>query len=97
MKVRYTARAKDDIGAIYRTIRRSNPRAAQRVRARIRSLANELGGEPRRGSVVEQRPGVRRLPVVRFPYAIYFTVEQSTVVILQVRHGARQFPSASEL
>jgi toxin ParE1/3/4 len=97
MKVRYTIRARQDITDIYSTIYRNNRRAAARVRARIRSLAMDLGHEPRRGQEVEGRPGVRRIPVVRYPYAVYFTVEQDMVVILHIRQGARDDPKVHEI
>ena len=97
MKVRYTPRPRQDITDIYESIYRGNRRATARVRARIRALAMDLGREPRRGQEVEGRPGVRRIPVVRYPYALFFTVEQDMVVILHIRHGARDDPTAHEM
>jgi len=36
--------------------------------------------------------GVRRLPVRPYPYVIFYAIEGDEVVILHVRHGARQSP-----
>jgi plasmid stabilization system protein ParE len=41
------------------------------------------------GAAVNQRPGVRRAVLRRIRYAVYFTVEGSTVLILAVWHTSR--------
>jgi toxin ParE1/3/4 len=35
-------------------------------------------------------PGVRRMLIGRYPYLIYYAVENDEIVILHVRHGARR-------
>ena len=97
MRVRYTPRANSDLHELHSYISRQSPAAATRVCDRIRSVASRLSEEPRRGREVEQRPGVRQIAVVHYPYAIYFAIENGEVVIVHIRHTARQTPKADEL
>ncbi|HEY4775236.1 MAG TPA: type II toxin-antitoxin system RelE/ParE family toxin [Xanthobacteraceae bacterium] len=39
-----------------------------------------------------EEPNVRRMPVGRYPFLVFYTVDQDEVVILHVRHGARKPP-----
>jgi plasmid stabilization system protein ParE len=41
--------------------------------------------------------GVRMAPLGRYPYLIFYAIEGDDVVILHVRHGARQRPGGSSL
>jgi len=38
---------------------------------------------------VEMRSGIRRALTRRFPYAVYFSIEETVVVVLAVLHAAR--------
>jgi len=37
-------------------------------------------------------PGIRVRKVRRYPYLIFYTVQDSEVRVLRVRHGARRWP-----
>jgi toxin ParE1/3/4 len=37
-------------------------------------------------------PGVRIMPLVRYPYLVFYAVNDDEAVILHVRHGARLRP-----
>ena len=39
--------------------------------------------------MLEQRSDVRVMPVVRYPYLIFYTVSGDELRILHIRHGAR--------
>jgi plasmid stabilization system protein ParE len=39
-----------------------------------------------------ERPGVRRVPLVRYPYLIFYKVLGDEVIVLRVVHGARKEP-----
>ena len=39
-----------------------------------------------------ERAGVRRVPLLRYPYVIHYTVGDDEVVILRIVHGARRSP-----
>ncbi|MBI4093563.1 hypothetical protein HY417_01235 [Candidatus Kaiserbacteria bacterium] len=38
---------------------------------------------------VAQRPGVRVVPLVRYPYKIFYRISDSAVEILYIHHAAR--------
>jgi toxin ParE1/3/4 len=91
MRLRFTPRATRDLAAIADYIRAHNPAAARRVRAAIlNSLQNlVLFPEVGRRQTIE---GVRKYVTRRYPYIVYYTVDQSAeeIVILTIHHPARQ-------
>lgn len=89
MRVRYTPAAQADIDDIYRKIARDNPIAAQQVEDKIRHDADWLGQFPGIGGPTDLED-VRRLPLVQYPYTIYYRVitAQNAVDILHVVHAA---------
>lgn len=90
MKVRFTRRALRDMAEIHDWIALRNPAAAARVEKFIREVSENLSDFPMIGSLTDLAR-VRRLPLVRFPYTMYYRVNQSseTVEILRVVHSAR--------
>ena len=91
MKVRYSRRALAQLDEIHRYITQFNPRAAAQVVARIEELCQKLGEFPGMGHMTEQAD-VRVLPVVRYPYLIFYTIipANDEVRILRIRHGRRR-------
>jgi toxin ParE1/3/4 len=91
VKLRFTPRAVQDLAAIAGYIRAHSPIAAKRVRAAIlRSLQNlvlfPLAG---RAQTLE---GVRKLVVRKYPYLIYYTVDETAeeIIVLTIRHPAQE-------
>jgi plasmid stabilization system protein ParE len=68
------------------------PFGARHVEARFRRAFDHIAGYPEAAGRVEQRPEVRRLPLVRFPYVIYYEIGDDTVTVLRILHGARRQP-----
>ena len=66
----------------------SNPRAAERIGAAIVNATRLLPTSPRAG--VGKLLGVRRLVVGRYPYPIYYTVDEAAVDVIAVRHALRR-------
>jgi toxin ParE1/3/4 len=91
MNLRFTSRATQDLVDIADYIRERNQAAALRVRAAILdSLRNlVLFPEIGRRQTVE---GVRKLVTRKYPYLVYYTVDQAAaeIVILTIRHPARE-------
>jgi plasmid stabilization system protein ParE len=90
MKVVYADRARRDIGDIYDSIAQHNPRAAQRVEDAIRTSCEGLAHFAYSAPATDE-PNVRRLPLVRYPYTIFYRVDAThdLVEIARVIHGAR--------
>jgi len=92
MRVRYSKLALAELDAILADIRAENPRAAARFDERVQGVAERIQLFPESAEQLEQRPGVRRVPLVRYPYVIYYAVIEEEVTILRVIHGARKNP-----
>jgi len=92
MKVRLSRPATDDLGKILDTLFRQNPQAAGQFVARIEKIFDRLGRFPGMAQEVAGRDGVRKVPLVRFPYLIFYKVIADEVIILRVVHGARREP-----
>ena len=98
MSVRYTPAALADMNDIFNTIALSNPVAAQNVEDRVRDTTDRLGQFPGVGARTDLED-VRRLPLVRYPYTIYYRIvsAENSVEILRIVHAAsikslRQLP-----
>ena len=76
-------------GSDLRLHRTTNPRAALRVKSRIKMDAEMLGDFPFMARSTG-KAGVRVLTVTPYPYLIFYTVRDDEVLILHIRHGARR-------
>lgn len=96
MRLTYTPRARGDIGEIHDWLSERSTTAARDVAAGVRDTAELIAEYPKigRGTNIE---GVRVLPVVRYPYLVYYTIEADEVVIVHVRHGSRDVPQPGEI
>jgi toxin ParE1/3/4 len=73
-----------------------SPLGAKHVEMRIRRAFERIADHPEAAERVEQRPGVRRLPLVRYPYVIYYEIGEDAVTVLRILHGARRQPWSEE-
>jgi plasmid stabilization system protein ParE len=97
MRVRYTPRARGDIAGIADYLVERSPAGARAVEARIRWTVQLLADYPKSGRPLEQRRDVRVMPVVRYPYLIFYRVDAGEIVVLHIRHGARNPIKPDEL
>jgi plasmid stabilization system protein ParE len=91
MKLRFTPRAAQDIGAIADYIRARNPRAARQVRAAILHSLQNLVLFPQVGRA-QAAEGVRKLVTRKYPYLVYYRVDEAAeeIIILTIQHSARE-------
>jgi plasmid stabilization system protein ParE len=92
MKVRYSTVALAELDAILSDLAAKDPVAAQRFEFRISQIGERIGQFPLGFQEVAERPGVRRVPLVRYPYLIFYKVIGSEVIVVRVVHGARKEP-----
>lgn len=90
MKVVYSERARQDIAAIYDYIAPRSSRAAQAVEDTIRATCEALADFPFAAPATDE-PNVRRVPLVRYPYTIFYRVnaEREHVEIARIIHSAQ--------
>jgi toxin ParE1/3/4 len=91
MRVRFTDTALSELEDIFRFLAERNPRAATAVAKRVKDMALLLADYPLSGREADE-PGVRIASMVRYPFLVFYAVTADEVVILNVRHAARQWP-----
>ena len=96
MTIRYTPRARSDLGSIFNYLSERNPNAAQGVKAEIVFTIGLLADFPELG-VDRPHLEVRALGVARYPYTVYYRVEGTDVWIIHIRDDRRKPLQAREL
>ncbi len=88
--IRYLPRAVRQLDEIFIYIADRNPTAAGRVVGTIRRSIERLGDFPY-SSRLSEVPGVRELPIVRYPYIVFYAVDDEAreIHILRVRHTSQ--------
>jgi plasmid stabilization system protein ParE len=92
MRARYSKFALFELDEIFNYIAKNSPAGAEQVERRVRSVVDRIARHPKAAQQVQDRPSVLRVPLVRYPYVIYYTVQANEVVILRIIHGARRSP-----
>lgn len=88
MKARFTPRALTDLDQILAHIAYDAPQASIRVEDRIRAVAAHVAAYPKTGKRTSNR-AMRRVSVPPNPYLIFYVIEPGGVVVIGIRHGAR--------
>lgn len=83
----WSAEAIANFRSIYGYVSVFNAPAAARLANRLLTAANSLSEYPERGRDVAR--GLRELAIIH-PYLIRYRVRDDTVIILRIRHGARE-------
>ncbi len=97
MKLEFRPRAVADLAEIRDyLLAHADSAAADRVRRHLRQRFDTLKRRPSLG-IVSSRSDIRILSPQKYPYRIYFTVIEKTVIVLHVRHTARDLPKLDEL
>ncbi len=89
MRVRYTSRARGDLSGILKYIDERSPQGARNVKRAIQKAIELIGEYPSSGRRAGEQEA-RVLPVVRYPYLIYWSIEAGETWIVHIRHTARQ-------
>jgi plasmid stabilization system protein ParE len=91
MRVEYAPRAAADLREIGVQSRRAYGAAvAAALETYIRATVARIAVMPESGQRLLARPVVRVVPLVRYPFKIFYTVADETVTILHIRHAARR-------
>ena len=96
MRLVLSRQALAELDQILGYIREHSPLGARNVEARIRRAFDHIARHPEAAERVEQRPAVRRLPLARYPYVIYYEAGDDAVIVLRILHGARRQPWSEE-
>ena len=91
MKVQFSRRAVADLHDISNESRRQfGDRIAAALELRIRDIVKQISEAPESAPRLDQHPTIRVVPLVRYPFKIFYRIAGDTVRILHVRHTARR-------
>lgn len=89
LTIRFDARALADLAEIRDYLVERSPSGAERVRLHLVETIDRLANFPFLGRATDE-PSVRVMALTRYPYLVFYAVVGDEVVILHVRHGARE-------
>lgn len=96
MKVIYTGEALDSLDGILAFIATNYPTKSAAFEKRLRTVVMRIGTWPESAEEVAERPGVRVVPLIRYPYKVFYRVTSEAVEIVHIHHAARQAPWEGE-
>ena len=96
MKVVYTEDALRDLDEALDFINANYPAIASAFVQRLKTIEQRIGRWPHSAEEVEQRPGVRMVPFIRYPYKLFYREGVDAVEILSIHHAARRDPWARD-
>ncbi len=90
----WTETAIGDLNRHYDFIKLNDVDAAARAVQAIVSLGESLQQNPRRGAIVDEIAGLRKLlvPFGKYGYIIHYAILEDDVIILHVYHGRENRP-----
>ena len=89
MKIRWTTEATDNLEHIRRHIEEDNLEAALKTVRTIFDHIKKLSAFPNHGRP-GRKDGTRELVLSPLPYVVVYRVQDATVEILHIQHGAQQ-------
>ena len=89
MKVVWTESALADLDEILAYTAANYPSLIEPLERRVRATVARLARWPHSARSVEERSGVRVVPLVRYPYRVFYRVDGETVELLHIHHAAR--------
>jgi toxin ParE1/3/4 len=90
MKVEYSNRATTDLRKVSADSRPYGEAVTAAVETRIRQIVAQIAEHPEGAPRVEERPGVHVIPLIRFPYKVFYRVLPDRIRILHIRHTSRR-------
>lgn len=90
MKVEYTRRAIADLEKVSAGSRPYGAEVTAAVERRLREIIALIAERPEAYPRVAERPNVHVVPLIRYPYKIFYRVFPDTVRVLHIRHVARR-------
>ena len=92
MKLVFTEPALSDLDEILGHIQTTYPTALVGFETRMAAIVRRIGLWPESAEQVAARPGVRVVPLIRYPYKIFYRALPDRVEVLSIHHTARREP-----
>lgn len=92
MRLRFTEAAGRDLDMIVAYITANYPGSAAAFEQRLRQSLARIERWPGGAQAVASYPGVRMVPLIRYPYKIFYRIGPDAIEILHIYHATRQEP-----
>jgi toxin ParE1/3/4 len=92
MKVVFTDEALRDLDEILEFIELNYPTISAAFERRVRTIERRIARWPKSAEEVEQRPGVRVVPLIQYPYKLFYRITDDLIEVLHIHHAARREP-----
>ena len=92
MRVVLTDEALRDLDAILAYTATNHPTAAAALTRRLHATLRRIGEWPESAPTVAGRPGIRMVPLVRYPFRIFYRLSENRAEVLHIHHAARDLP-----
>jgi toxin ParE1/3/4 len=89
MKVVFTSAADADLDDVLSYTAINYPSLVLPLEQRIRAILVRIEQWPESAREVDQRPGIRVVPLIRYPYKIFYRIAGDRIEILHIHHAAR--------
>ena len=91
MKPVYARRARVDLDQILAWYSaNASPAMAQAIEQRFNDVIDRICSAPESAPRLSQRPDVRVVAVIRYPFRVFYRIRRDTVDILHIRHTSRR-------
>ena len=90
MTIEYSNRAVGDLRKLGDSSLQYGEAVAIAVEARLREILDHVATYPEAAEQISERPGVHVVPLVRYPYKIFYRVLKDRIRILHIRHTSRK-------
>lgn len=89
MRIIFTEPALEDLKEIFTRVATQYPHVSASVERRLCLVLARIERWPESAQEVLERPGVRMVPFIRYPYKVFYRTQQSAIEILHIHHSAR--------
>jgi addiction module RelE/StbE family toxin len=90
MKIAYTEAALADLDEIFEYLEYHYPTLVEPVQERIQTTLARLQQWPKSARKVDQRTDVRVVPLIRYPYLVFYRITDDAIEIVHIRHASRR-------
>jgi plasmid stabilization system protein ParE len=89
MRVIWAAAALTDLDQAFAYTRQHFPQSLVPFERRVRATVERIELWPENARRIDDREGVRVVPLIRYPYRIFYRVSADQIEILHIHHVAR--------
>jgi toxin ParE1/3/4 len=90
MKVVFTAPALADLDEILAYTSEHYPQLVEPVEQRIRTVLEHVRAWPESTRRLEDHSDIRLVPLVRYPYRIFYRIDGDRILVLHIHHTSRR-------